>query len=451
MPDAVLDTPPAAKAWCLTDRALGSYESERPGPTLIAIGGMHGNEPAGIEAIGRVFDRLRAERPPAFAGRLVGVAGNLSALNHPDRTVRYVDADINRLFTPAELRSGRDTVEHREARALLGVIEDEIARARGPVFLLDLHTVSSASPPFASLSDSLPARAFARHFPIPIFLGFEEHLPGLLSDYVTTSLGCVSMIVEAGQHDAPESVDVHVATIMTGLHAAGVLTLPESPEGERDPRRVLAQAAGGRARCVYDVRHREPIVSPAFTMEPGMHAYRHLGRHRPVIARDGGVELVSPVPGRLFMPNRQPVKRPGDDGFFVVVEVGRAWLRLSAWLRRRPWVHTMLPRVLPGVRRRPGHEGHLLVAPEIAAVLRRPVFHLLGYRLVRASPVPDLSRPERLVRAGVAGAGAVWRMVAGIFRGGERAALPDERPEDWVVTRRALDVRPPRTPGEPAR
>lgn len=446
MPDAVLDTPPDAKPRCVTDRLLGSYESEAPGPTLIAVGGMHGNEPAGIIAIRRVFDRLHAERPPGFAGRLVGFAGNLSALNHPDRTARYLDVDINRLFLPAELRSGRDTVEHREARELLGAIEGEIARARGPVFLIDLHTVSSASPPFASLSDSLPARAFARHFPIPIFLGFEEHLPGLMSDYVTTSLGCVSMIVEGGQHDAPESVDVLEATVRTGLHAAGILALRGSPEDSGDPRRVMAGAAGGRARRVYDVRHREPIVSPEFAMEPGMDAFRHLGRHHPVIARDGGVEIVSPVSGQLFMPNRQPVKRPGDDGFFVVVEVGRYWLRLSAWLRQRAWVHAWLPRLLPGVRRREGHEGHLLIAPEIAAVLRRPVFHLLGYRLVRSSPVRDLSRPERIVRAGVAVAGSAWRMVAGALRGGERAALPDERPEDWVVTRRALDVRPPRDP-----
>lgn len=447
MPDAVLDTPPAAKAWCLTDRLLGRYEGG-PGPTLIAVGGVHGNEPAGIEAIGRVFDRLHADRPAGFRGRLVGVAGNLSAINHPDRNVRYVDVDLNRLFTPEELGSGRDTVEHREARELLALIEREAGESGGPVFVLDLHTVSSASPPFASLSDSLPARAFARHFPIPIFLGFEEHLRGLMTDHVTSSLGCVTMIVEAGQHDDPESVDVHAATVRTGLHAAGILALPDEPAEERDPRLVLGRAAGGRARRVYDVRHREPIVSPAFAMEPGMHAFRHLGRHHPVIARDGAVEIVSPVAGQLFMPNRQPVKRPGDDGFFVVVEVGRSWLRLSAWLRQRPWVHKWLPRALPGVRARKGHPGQLLVAPEIAAVLRRPVFHLLGYRLVRASPVPDLSRPERVVRAGVAVAGSVWRMLTGAFRGGERAALPSERAEDWVVARRALDVRPP---GGPAR
>ncbi|GJM19551.1 MAG: hypothetical protein DHS20C14_17640 [Phycisphaeraceae bacterium] len=428
-------------------RELGFYDPWRTGPTLAVVGGVHGNEPAGILALRRVLERLHEHRPESFRGRFVGLAGNLAALNHPDRHTRYVEADLNRLCTPGLLASDSEGPDLDEARGLTGALADERDRARGPFVVLDLHTVSSPSPPFIAMSDSLRARAVARHFPLPIFLAFEENLTGLLADYATTELGAVSMIVEGGQHDDPCSVEVLEAVVWTALHAAGILAIGDGPELDTDPREVLARAAGGYARGVFDIRYRCPIGRDGFAIEPGRRAMDKVRRHRTVIARDEAGPIDTPISGRLFMPNRQPARRVGDDGFFIAVEVGRMWLRLSAWLRRRPLVHRAIPALMPGVRRRPGREHDLLVAPEIAAVLRRQIFHLLGYRLIRSTPVEDLSRVRRVWRGVMAVGGAAWRMAAGFFVGGERGALPDERPEDWIVARRTLDIRPENDPG----
>ncbi len=38
---------------------LGDYDGGRPGPTVLALGGLHGNEPAGVEAAKRVLARLQ--------------------------------------------------------------------------------------------------------------------------------------------------------------------------------------------------------------------------------------------------------------------------------------------------------------------------------------------------------------------------------------------------------
>ena len=43
-------------------RELGRVRGEAPGATLIAVGGVHGNEPAGLEAGRRVLARLRGAR-----------------------------------------------------------------------------------------------------------------------------------------------------------------------------------------------------------------------------------------------------------------------------------------------------------------------------------------------------------------------------------------------------
>ena len=60
-------------------RILGDVGSATDGPTLIVVGGLHGNEPAGVGALQRVFARLRAD-DCLPRGRLVGLSGNRAAL-----------------------------------------------------------------------------------------------------------------------------------------------------------------------------------------------------------------------------------------------------------------------------------------------------------------------------------------------------------------------------------
>jgi len=43
------------------ERIIGSYAGSKKGPLLICFGGIHGNEPAGIQAIEEVFERLDKE------------------------------------------------------------------------------------------------------------------------------------------------------------------------------------------------------------------------------------------------------------------------------------------------------------------------------------------------------------------------------------------------------
>ena len=49
------------------DRFLGRHRGSEPGPTVLCLAGVHGNEPAGLVALRRVFDELHRLRP-AFAG-----------------------------------------------------------------------------------------------------------------------------------------------------------------------------------------------------------------------------------------------------------------------------------------------------------------------------------------------------------------------------------------------
>ncbi|HHJ50479.1 MAG TPA: succinylglutamate desuccinylase, partial [Phaeodactylibacter sp.] len=83
------------------ERVIGRYTGKEKGPLLICFGGMHGNEPAGVRALEIMFKMLEVEplsNPDfSFKGRLLGLRGNLRALQAKKR---YIVKDLNRQWTP---------------------------------------------------------------------------------------------------------------------------------------------------------------------------------------------------------------------------------------------------------------------------------------------------------------------------------------------------------------
>ncbi len=426
-------------------RRIAEHAGPAPGPTLIVVGGLHANEPAGIEAARRVHARLDDQGLSCYAGRLVSLRGNLAALAleapEPWLRERYIDRDLNRLFVEPSDEPG-DSAEHRERAELIGELRELVSEACGEAYLLDLHTVSSASPAFIALEDSLPARRFASGLPLPKVLGLEEELTGLLMDYATNQLGCVSCIVEAGRHDDPRSADVHEAVILLAMARLGMLVPSVRTAAGEAPRDVVVQASGGRSEHFYDVRERVAIGAVDFAMQPGAVAFMPVRGDKTVVAVEDARPIKAGASGLLFLPNRQAQVRPGDDAFFVIARVGRAWLGLSAWLRGRAWVHRWALRLLPGVRARAGEPHAIVVAPEYAVLLRREVLHLLGYRLVRWTHTPFMPWPRRAAGLLAGLARAAIGLLRFALRGGEHAALPEERPTDWIARRHRLDVAP---------
>ncbi|HEY7700162.1 MAG TPA: succinylglutamate desuccinylase/aspartoacylase family protein, partial [Vicinamibacteria bacterium] len=173
------------RATLYRDRVIGRISAPEPGATLIVIGAIHGNEPAGVEALESVVRRISEERL-LLRGDFVALVGNVEAL---DAGARYIDFDLNRHWSKASLASleGAEPPmrsEDRERRELWRELAQGLAAARGETALLDLHTTSGEGKPFAVFADTLKSRSFARKFPVPSILGFEENLEGTLADYV---------------------------------------------------------------------------------------------------------------------------------------------------------------------------------------------------------------------------------------------------------------------------
>ncbi len=372
---------PSAGGFLPEQREIGRLVGRAAGPTLVVIGGMHGNEPGGARAAKRVLERLSRD-DVEVTGEVIALAGNLAGLRVGRR---YQMKDLNRQWSDERVSVLRaqaeadDDAEDREQRALLAVIEAAVARARGPVYLADLHTTSAPGIPFVITGDTLAQRRLAVAFPLPVVLGLEEQLDGALSEYWTRR-GCVTFAVEGGQHHDPASIDSLAAVLLVAVKATGVASGMLEEETSH-ARRLLAQRRGDLPHVMEVVSRHAITEDDRFSMEPG---FRNLDRARAgqLLARDVRGEILAPRDGLVILPLYQA---HGSDGFFWGREMSELRLRVSEVLRRLGVGRAL--RLLPGVRRDRTAAARFVIDPRFTRIYPPGMFQLLGYR--RARPGKD--------------------------------------------------------------
>lgn len=360
-------------------RVIDDLVGTTAGRTVVITGSIHGNEPAGSVALEKVLGELRAREVP-IAGRVLGLRGNTRAMA---RGTRYLERDLNRKWFPAaldELRAGQGKqlrAEDAEQRELLAHFDPLLEAATEPIVFLDLHSTSGKGPPFSCMADVMRNRPVAFALPIPVVLGLEEVIDGSMLGYLCDR-GHVGVAVEGGQHDDPHTVDHHVSVLWLVLVAAGCVRAEHVPNLAMHRERL--ERAAQELPAVVEIRHRH-VVHPGdgFDMTPGFVNFDPIRAGQPV-ARDRGGEVEAPETGLMMLPRYQG---QGEDGYFVARQISPFWLGLSGWLRRLgldrlvPW--------LPGVSRHDGETDTFVVNPRVARFAVQQIFHLFGYRRVRAA------------------------------------------------------------------
>ena len=358
------------------ERVIGRRKGEAPGPTLIAVAGVHGNEPAGVHAARRVLRALEGVR---LTGELVALSGNVRALRAGRR---YLDRDLNRQWTAAGMARAareRDGAEGDELVELRAELDAIVGEARGPVCAVDLHTTSAEGMPFALVGDTPAQRRFAAQFPLPAILGLEEQIDGVLAEYMA-SLGATSLSVEGGQHDSPDSARSLEAVLVCAVVAAGLVDRVAMP-GIEEAEAHLARLSAGLPRLTEIVGRHPVTAADGFRMEPG---YANIGRVRAgeLLARDRNGEIRARRDGILLLPLYQAL---GDDGYFFGREIGELEQRASGWARRLG-VDRLLA-ALPGVTRGESAAAteSLDLAPRAARRYPQSLFRWFGYRRAERS------------------------------------------------------------------
>ncbi len=352
-------------------RILGKVVGEKKSPTVIAIGGMHGNERAGVNALLKVFRTIKNENI-SFKGNFYGISGNINAIS---QNIRFQNVDLNRIWTKEQvlkLHLEDDLeIEFREQKEIYHFIRDILTKEKGPFYFLDLHTTSADTQPFITISDSLNNRKFSSNFSIPTILGIEEYLDGPLLTYIN-EFGHVALGFEAGQHNKEVSVDNCVSFLWLALVAAKCIR-------KKDVKKYKfyehSLSMFNETQDFYKIDYKYTIKPfEEFKMVEGFKNFQEIDADE-VLAFSNGKELISNCNGKIFMPLYQ---QKGDDGYFIISKISKFWLNASRLLRKMHFHHIL--KLLPGVSYTKRKPHTLIVNPKTAKFLATEIFHLFGYR-----------------------------------------------------------------------
>jgi predicted deacylase len=261
-----------------------SLESGRRGPHAVITALVHGNELCGAWALITLLERgIRPSR-----GRLSLAFVNVEAYARFDPTdpkaMRYMDEDLNRLWEPARLESGRRSRELARARQLRPLIESAD-------FLLDVHSMQVPSPPLLLCGLAEKGLRLGRAMGYPGYLIADAgHRNGArmrdFGAFADPASPRAAVLVECGQHWAKSSVDAAIAACRQFLAAldlveAAALDTLEPPPAPQ-PQRVI------------EVTDAVTVDDAAFRFVRDFQGLEVIPEAGTVIAHDGGRPIRTP-------------------------------------------------------------------------------------------------------------------------------------------------------------
>lgn len=296
---APIDIAPYRRGNTGVDYAI-TLEGGRAGPHALINGVLHGNEIAGAAAIDRL---LRLGLRPA-RGRLTLVLANAAAYRsfdpaHPFAS-RFIDEDMNRLWSEPVLNGPRTSRELRRARQLRPLYESADA-------LLDLHSMGGGSPAMTLCGLMPRGRDLARRMGVPGWVVADgghaagrrliEHGP-----FADPGGTATAVLVECGQHWQPETAAMAELASLRFLLALDML----DPDRLAEPLAARLAAHRTRPQRFVTVTHTVTAATGHFTFTQPLEGMEVIPERGTVIAYDGTAPVVTPYDGCvLVMPARR--------------------------------------------------------------------------------------------------------------------------------------------------
>ncbi len=315
---------------------IRGFSALQPGPRLIVIGGVHGDETCGTVAIERAVAELDSGALQLQRGQLtmVPVANPLAR-----RLLRREgERNLNRLFRPTQTGEEPADYEARITDLLCPLLD------RHEV-LLDLHSFQSAGDAFAMIGprdNTGTLEPFSRAFEegqLALHLGTSCVVEGWLDIYAAgvaqraggrpaddaeldfgrgtneymRSRGGYGVTLECGQHEDPAAPEVAHAAIVSALRLLGMIAADPDAVAPSPPSLL-------RLVSVTDRLHEEDqFVREWATFDP-------VAQGEPIGVREDGSVLHADRDGFIVFPNAEAL--PGTEWFYFAVvsdrDLGRA-------------------------------------------------------------------------------------------------------------------------------
>lgn len=347
MADSLTNASKPAKPSAARVIEVHQYHALRPGPRLLVLGGVHGNETAGPQAIREILTEFADGRRILGRGTLTFIPVANPVAWAAGR--REGDRNLNRDFRPS---LSPETVE------------DRIATRLGPILashdvLIDLHTFAAPGQPFVffgpannhdelepfgraqeeeQLARSVGPRRLVYGWLAAYARGVRRRQNGSISYGIGTTEymrahGGYAVTVECGQHKDPQAPAVARAAIDNALRALdlGGLMYPDT-EDHAAPASAREQPAGNGSARLHAPGTRNTAQHPAGEYElielcdvfdrhatgdrfvREWHSFDQVAAGEVIAYRADGLPLTAPEPGYIVFPN--PGTPPGREWFY---------------------------------------------------------------------------------------------------------------------------------------
>lgn len=305
-----------------------AFAALAPGPRLLVLGAVHGNETCGSRAMVEVIEAIDAGELPIVRGSVsfVPVTNPLAFA----KGQRMGDRNLNRNMAPSAIPQD---YESRIANVLCPLLESHDV-------LLDLHSFHTGGAPFVMIgprNNTGPLEPFAHsaaEMQLALHTGPHRIVEGWLDTYArgverrrhspgntgagrsqtlvldtnygvgTTEYmrakGGYGVTLECGQHDDPEAVDVARHAIVQTLALLGIT--PEAPQPEPASREILR---------LIEVTDR---VGTGDTFSKAWRSFDAVKAGEAIGTRHSGDAVLAAADGYIVFPN--PKAEVGQEWFY---------------------------------------------------------------------------------------------------------------------------------------
>ncbi len=287
--------PPDLRQWREGNAGVHGVVTRRadePGPHLVLVSLIHGNEIAGAIVLDRL---LRAGVTPT-RGRLSLVFANLDAFDRFDpadpTASRFLHEDMNRIWDEETLDGPRVSSELIRGRQLRRLIDSAD-------LVVDLHSMLWAGTPLILCGATERGRSLACAIGTPpLVVADQGHAGGRrLIDYhrfAGPGGTAASCLVEAGQHWTAETIDTTEQAVVAALSQVGVGRPAPDPAARVVCAEVTDTVTAGTGQFAFALPYRGGDT---------------IARAGTTIAIDGATTIRTPYDDCvLVMPNLRPTR-----------------------------------------------------------------------------------------------------------------------------------------------
>lgn len=265
------------------------FDSKEPGPNLVVMAGVHGDEKCGLSA----FDAILPTFSP-LRGRVTFIIGNPEAVKVNQREF---EGNLNRMFRQdSEItETQRNTYEYKRSRELIPILAEADA-------LLDIHSSTTEhTTPFVICEKQ--SFEVVSKLPVEIVVSGIDVLHPTGTDAFVNLSGGLGICIECGNHNDSNATSIAVEVVNRFLTYFNIVE--GNSNGDTNKQRFV------HADWIYKNKGN-------FTLSKDFQEFEKVSEGS-IIGLDGKEEIRAPYDGVILFPNNRT--KPSTEAFLFGKEI----------------------------------------------------------------------------------------------------------------------------------